>query len=85
MSAILAKIVSSPTEALADKLRNSYSKTPNFAQPRMPAEFLFTIGDSLETYDIKSDRWTELDLKLPHGLSYSATESVGSKVFICVA
>jgi len=79
-----------PTTTMAKLMLNKYnSSTPQFALPRLPAQFLLLLGGfttspttSMAVYDQLADRWTQLDLQLPDGLPFPSAESVEGSVVL---
>ena len=73
----------------AQKLRTSFKKTPAFASPRIPKNFLITLGGFLaapisdvDVYDQTSNRWSSLPVSLPQGVAYPTAQCLGNKIFI---
>ena len=73
----------------AQKLRTSFKETPAFASPRIPKNFLITLGGFLAApisdvgvYDPTSNRWSSLPVSLPQGLAYSTAQCLGNKIFL---
>ena len=83
-------VMDNPTISMAKMLNDKYNNsTPKFAMPRLPSEFLLQIGGfttspavDMTVYDMKSDRWTKLELELPDGLAYPSAESVGGNIVL---
>ena len=59
--------------------------------PRLPGRLLLQLGGFTSTnfpsvamiiYDIKTDRWTEMEFKLPDGLAYPPAEVVNQKIVL---
>ena len=74
----------------AELLRNSYKETPAFALPRLPKQFMITIGgfsssapkSGIEVFDPSSDRWSSLPVSLQQGLAYSTAQYLDGRIFI---
>ena len=73
----------------AELLRTSHKETPTFALPRLPKQFVITIGgfssapkSGIEVFDPSSDRWSSLPVNLPQGLAYSTAQYLGGRIFI---
>jgi len=74
----------------AGMLRTSYKETPAFALPRLPKQFMITIGgfsssapkSGIEVFDPSSDRWSSLPVSLQQGLAYSTAQYLDGRIFI---
>ena len=81
--------MASPDRGLMNQMILQYDTTPHFALPRLPQQFLFTLGgfssapsSSLEVYDSASDQWSRMKLNLPLGLAYCTSQIIVDKIFV---
>ena len=73
----------------AQKLRTSFKETPAFARPRIPKNYLITLGGFLaapisdvDVYDQTSNRWSSLPVSLPQGVAYPTAQCLGNKIYL---
>ena len=73
----------------AQNLRTSFKETPAFARPRIPKNYLITLGGFLaapisdvDVYDETSNRWFSLPVSLPQGVAYPTAQCLGNKIYL---
>ena len=73
----------------AKKLRTPFKETPAFASPRIPKNFMITLGgflaapiSGMDVYDPASNRWSSLPVSLPQGVAYPTAQCLGNKIFL---
>ena len=83
-------LMENPTTDMVSLLITKYGhSTPQFAMPRLPSSLLLQLGGftsspsvDMMMYNMKTDRWTEMELQLPEGLAYPSAEVVKEKIVL---
>ena len=83
-------VMENPTTNMVNLMTDKYSNsTPRFAVPRLPSRLLLQVGGfttspsmDMVMYDVKTDRWTEMELQLPDGLAYPSAQVVKEKIVL---